>query len=214
MYFSEFNKKITYESHWGGILDVCGEGKVCKEDLTVSYARDEKWRKDFSTINLTKGITGVGAGFLEAFQNMGTLVIHYSVKSIEMTPALKSLLKKNKVVVRGWYDSFGERFARENELRFIHADILVGWAHDEEHYTNTRLEIRFDEKGKPYRFYDDICPGISAGNNGGGTYTRELDEDFYVGETLESFAEWLQRFSKDILKNDDLKYFFEKASKR
>ena len=213
MYFSNFNDKITYSNNWDGSLEVCGQGKVCQEDLLVRPAPGKKWMEEFTTIHLKKGITDVGAGFLEAFTAMHTLIIHYTVKSIALTPALQALFKRNRVVVRGWYDSYGERFARENGLKFIHADILVGWAHDEEHYTNTRLEIRFDDAGKPYRFYDDICPGISAGNNGGGTYTRELDEDFYVGETLESFAEWLKCFSHDILKNEDLRYYLETANK-
>ena len=90
----------------------------------------------------------------------------------------------------------------------------MGWARDEEHMTNTRLEIRFNEQGKPYRFYDDICPGWAASNMGGGTYERELDEDFYVGETLESFADWFERFRDDILKNKDLQYYLETANKR
>ena len=54
----------------------------------------------------------------------------------------------------------------------------------------------------------------AASNNGGGTYERELDEDFFVGETLESFAEWFTRFQNDILKNEDLKYYLETANKR
>jgi len=145
---------------------------------------------------------------------MEELRIHFTVKSIATTPALQTLLKKNKVVVRGWYDSFGERFAQENGLKFLHANIEVGWAHDEAHYTNTRMEIRFDETGKPYAFYDDICPGISAGNNGGGTYTQDIPEDFFVGQTLESFAESKPRFRDDILKNEDLKYFLRTANKR
>ena len=214
MYFSEFNKKITYDTVWGGTLHVCGKGKVCKEDLEVSPNPDKKWKDHSWFISLDDGITEVGGGFLEAFRRMTELAIHYSVKSIETTPELLTLLQKNKVVIRGWYDSFGERFAREHGLKFIHADIEVGWAHDEEHYTNTRMEIRFDDKGKPYAFYDDICPGISAGNNGGGTYTQDIPEDFYKGETLESFAEWKKRFRNDILKNKDLAYFLKTANKR
>ena len=214
MYFSNFNEKITYSNHWGGELDVCGEGRVCKEDLDVFPVLRKNWRNEHWCLRLEKGITEVGAGFLEAFKNLAVLVIHYSVQSIEMTPALETLLRKNKVVIRGWYDSYGERFALENGLAFLHSDIMVGWADDEAHYTHTRLEIRFNDDGKPYAFYDDYCPGISAGNNGGGTYTQEIAEDFFVGQTLESFAKFKPRFSADILQNEDLKYFFETAGKR
>ena len=216
MYFSKHNKGITYNTRWGGTLEVCGKGMVCKEDTSVeplSSSRQE-WAGRFSTIALTAGITEVGPGFLETFTSMSELEIHYSVRSIAETPELLALLKKRRVVVRGWYDSAGERFAVAHGLRFIHADLLVGWAHDEEHYTNTKLEIRFDSKGKPYRHYDDYCPGISAGNNGGGEYERELPEDFFKGETLASFASWLTRFSSDILKNKDLEYFLATANRR
>ena len=70
------------------------------------------------------------------------------------------------------------------------------------------------QTGKPYRYYDDVCTGWAASVTGGGTYTRELDEDFYVGETLESFAEWFERFRDPILKNKDLQYYFETANRR
>ena len=88
------------------------------------------------------------------------------------------------------------------------------WARHEPSQTNTRLDIRFDEKGKPYRFYNDFCPGWAASNNGGGTYERELAEDFFVGETLESMASWLERFRTSILKNEDLDYYLRTANKR
>jgi len=216
MIFSLYNKDITYTFTYGRPLKVCGKGKVCEGDLDVKYDRGmgRRWTDEYPYVEFEKGITEVGPGFLEGFRNLECVVIPYTLRSIAMTPALKTLLKKQKVLVRGWYDSYGERFAQENGLEFRHADILVGWARDEEHYTDTRLEIRFNKEGKPYRFYDDICPGWAASNSGGGTYERELDEDFFVGETLESFAEWFTRFQKDILKNEDLKYYLETANKR
>lgn len=58
------------------------------------------------------------------------------------------------------------------------------------------------------------APGWAASNNGGGTYERELDENFYKGETLETFAEWFTRFRNDILRNEDLAYYFMTAQKR
>lgn len=185
------------------------------EDLEVDYDGGQglHWIDGYRGVEFRKGITEVGPGFLESFPQLDYIVIHYSVESIAVTPALAAWLRERNVRIRGWFDSYGERFAREHGLRFRHADIVVGWARDEEHQTSTRLEIRFNEDGKPYRFYDDICPGWAASNNGGGTYERELDEDFYEGETLESFAEWFTRFRTDILKNEDLAYYFKTAGK-
>lgn len=216
MNFSLYNPKIEYSFTWGRPLKVLGEGKVCERDLDVKYdqGKGRRWTEEYVGVEFDKGITGVEAGFLEGFPNLKYLVIPYTLRSIAVTPKLKAMLQQRNVLIRGWYDSYGERFARENGLAFRHADIVVGWTRDEEHDTSTRLEIRFNEKGKPYRFYDDVCSGWAASNSGGGTYERELDEDFFVGETLESFAGWFERFRDAILKNDDLKYYLETANKR
>lgn len=216
MNFSKFNKDITYSFTYGHPLEVCGKGKVCEQDLDVQYdgGKGRRWADEYPRVEFEKGITGVGEGFLDGFRNLTDIIIPRTVKSIGVTPELKKLLQKNKVVVHGWYDSYGEKFAAENGLRFVHADFIVGWYRDEEHYMSTRLEIRFTDEGKAYRFYDDICPGISAGSNGGGTYERELDEDWFVGEDLESIAEWLTRFKESILKNEDLDYYLKTANKR
>lgn len=216
MNFSLFNEKIEYSTNWRYALKVLGEGKVCEGDLDVKYdqGKGRAWTDEYKGVEFTRGITEVGPGFLEGFPNLKYIVIHYTLQSIAVTRKLKALLKKNNVVVCGWFDSFGERFAKEHGLVFRHADILVGWYRDEEHDTSTRFEIRFDDEGKPYRYYDDSCTGWAASVSGGGTYTRELDEDFYVGETLESFAEWFTRFRDPILKNEDLKYYLETANRR
>lgn len=207
MSISKNNKNISFDHTWGGPLQVCGKGTVHAKDLEADH-------DGYRGVAFCKGITEVGPGVLEAFPQLDYIVIHYSVKAIAVSPELAATLRKRKVLVRGWYDSYGERFAREHGLEFRHADIVVGWAHDEEHDTRTRLEIRFNEQGKPYRFYDDICTGWAASNNGGGTYERELDENFYEGETLETFAEWFTRFRDDILRNEDLSYYFKTAQKR
>jgi hypothetical protein len=210
------NPQIEYSTNWRYALEVLGKGNVCEKDLDRQgdKAGDRAWTGEYTGVEFTKGITEVGPGFLEAFPALQYIIIHYNVQSIAVTPQLKALLKKNHVFIRGWYDSFGERFAKELGLEFRHADIFIGWYRDEEHDTGTRLEIRFDDKGKPYRYYDDVCTGWAASVSGGGTYTRELDEDFYVGETLESFAEWFERFREPILKNQDLKYYFATANRR
>ena len=210
------NNKIELSTNWHYALQVRGKGKVCEEDLDQKAGKggERAWTAEYLGVEFASGITEVGPGFLEAFPNLQSVEIHYTVQSIAVTPQLKAHLKKNRVLVRGWYDSFGERFARELGLEFRHADIFIGWYRDEEHDTGTRLEIRFDEQGKPYRFYDDVTTGWAASVSGGGTYTRELDEDFFVGETLESFAEWFVRFREPILKNEDLKYYFETANRR
>ena len=208
MYFSNFNKNITYSTVWGGELTVEGQGAVKKEDTNVSPGSLKDLQK-YHIIRLDNGITSVGPGFLETFGNMQGLIICRSVKSIAMTPALSALLQRNRVLVRGWKNTLADRFAADNGLPFLQADILIGWSGLDAHYTNTKLTLRFREKGNPFLEFDDYCPGISAGNNGGGTYTRELDKGALNGMTLQSFADRLPRFQEPILKNQDLNWFLK-----
>ncbi|MBR3302933.1 MAG: hypothetical protein IKI67_01960 [Bacteroidales bacterium] len=94
-------------------------------------------------------------------------------------------------------------------MKKIPKDIEIGWYHDEEHFTNTKLTLRFRSNGEAYLEYDDYCVGISAGNSIGGTYERPLPEGFPKGWTLEEFAESRPRYRDLILKNKRLKIFFQ-----
>lgn len=91
----------------------------------------------------------------------------------------------------------------------IPSKIEIGWFHAEEYHMNTKLTLCFRSNGEPYLEYEDFCPGISAGNSMGGTYERPLPEGFPKGWTLEEFAETYPRYTEAILKNEELKKFFE-----
>ena len=97
-------------------------------------------------------------------------------------------------------------------MKAIPSAIEIGWFHSEEFYMNTKLTLRFRSNGEPYLEYEDFCPGISAGNSMGGTYERELPEGFPKGWTLEMFADYRPRYRDAILRNEELKKFFEKYS--
>ena len=216
MSYSLHNKDISFFYTFGRPLKVCGEGKVCEEDLDVSYdaGKGRAWAEEYDGLEFEKGITEVGPGFLDAFRGLKYLVIPYTLKSIGVTPALKALLQERDVLVRGWYDSFGERFAQENGLRFRQADILVGAVPGREYHSGTSLEFRFDEEGTPYCFFDEGCQGWAASNSGGGTRKQALEEDFFVGQTVESLAECLPYFRNVILENEDVRYFLETFNRR
>jgi hypothetical protein len=87
--------------------------------------------------------------------------------------------------------------------------IEIGWYHDSEYHMNTLLTLRFRPDGEPYLFYEDFCPGISAGNSMGGSYERPLPKGFPKGWTLEQFAEYRPRYYDVILNNEKLKKYFE-----
>ena len=178
MSYSLHNKDISVSYTFGRPLKVCGKGKVCEEDLDVSYdaGKGRSWAEEYNGLEFEKGITEVGPGFLDAFRGLKYLVIPYTLKSIGVTPALKAMLQERDVLVRGWYDSFGERFARENGLRFRQADIWVGAVPGREYHSGTCLEFRFDEEGKPYCFFDEGSQGWAASNSGGGTRKQALEE--------------------------------------
>ncbi len=219
MYFSNFNKAITYQNHYGAhgeaLLDVCCEEKsasLCKEDTDV-FPTDPEWDK-FGMINITSGITEIKAGFLETFINMKTLFLYRSVTNIEITDELNRLFRKNKVKIKGWYDTYGEAMALQKHLSFSHDDIFIGWSRDEIHHASTKLIIRFTDNNKPYLFFDEYSPGSSAGSMLGGSWEKNLPEDFYIDMTLEKFASTLPNFREPILKNEDLAYYFETANKR
>lgn len=217
MYFSNHNKHITFSFTYGGPLEVetDAKGPVCKEDTDVSPSPDKNWTNKYYSIQLTKGITEAEPGFLEQFKKMNCLIIDRTVKKIAETEELKNLLKKNKVLIRGAYDTYAEQFAKNNGLKFLHSDIFLVVDTCEERYENTFMTLRFFPNGKADIHYNVFCPGISAGNNGGGEYARELPEDFYVGYTIETFADrFPERLRDALLKNEELKLFLQSANKR
>lgn len=192
----------------GGILTVEGTGKVCQEDTDVEYLMrsKEEWIQEYTRLCIAAGITEIGPGFLETFAFMEELTIHYSVKTIAMTPELKSLLTSRKVVIFGWRDSAGERLAQELGLKFVQAEIFVGWFRSS--YSSTKLIIKFDREC-PYLYFDEYSQGSSAGSCGGGSWEEELAKDFPVGVTLESFAMKHIQWDDEIMSNKDLKYYLE-----
>lgn len=207
-----YNSTIEYFRDYGQPMEIEGTGVIGKADMM----RYKELHRDLtlSRICFCNGITEIQAGYIEEFKNLKTLCIGYTVKDIEITDELLGLLVGNGVNIKGWYDSFGERFAKRYSLKFSHADIYIGWYCNDDYDMRSKLTIRFDDNGKPYREYDEYTSGISAGSNGGGVYTRELDEDFYVGMTLNDMAEFLPRYREPILKNKELEYYLRTANLR
>ncbi|MBO4326685.1 MAG: hypothetical protein J5950_05395 [Clostridia bacterium] len=215
MYFSEHNKKVVYINHYSGLLEVEGEGRLCKEDTVVFPGSDKDWKKDYNTLSITEGITGIGEGFLEAFPRISCLILSHTVTSIESSEALDKQLKKKKVLIRGEYYSFAEEFAKEKGLKFLHCDIPLGVYTIEQAHETDHLTLRFFTRGVPDIHFNCFTPGSSAGSYGGGEYTKDLPRDFYVDCTVEDIAESLsERVRDQILENDMLKRFLENANRR
>lgn len=213
MYYSNHNHDVTYFFTYGKPIKVSGKGAVCKEDTNTG--KPEGWTREYSRLHLESGITQVKQGFLEAFSDLKELILDRSVENIEMTDELRTMLKKNKVTIRGAYDTYAEEFAEENNLLFIHSDIHIGIRRDEEHYQTRCVTLHFADCGRMELLYEDFCQGISAGNTMGGEFTRKMPDEFCRGCTIKEFAEMMPEVYFDqIMKNEELKAFLDSYAKR
>ena len=215
MYFSRQNEKTVYINHYSGLLEVKGEGVLCREDTVVSPKPTESLAEKYDTLSITEGITEVGEGFLDAFPNIGCLILARTVGSVASSPELDKRLRKNKVLIRGEYETFAERFAEEKGLRFLHCDIHLADDDIETAHEHDVITLRFHTKGAPDIHFNCFTPGSSAGSYGGGEYANELPKDFYVGCTVEQFADnFPERLHEQLTENEMLRRFLEAANRR
>ena len=215
MYFSKHNENTVYINHYSGLLEVEGEGLLIKEDAEVRPTTERNWQKEYDTLSVKEGITGLGEGYLEAFPDIDCLILARTVESVATTPELDKRLRKNKVLIRGEYNTFAEKFAEEKGLGFLHCDIHLADDDIGDHYEHDIITLRFHTKGAPDIHYNCFTPGSSAGSYGGGEYANPLPLDFYVGCTVEKFADnFNERVRGQILSNDMLRRFLDAANSR
>ena len=215
MYFSKHNKNTVYINHYSGLLEVEGEGVLCRDDTEVSPTPTENLAKEYDTLSITEGITCLGEGFLDAFPDIDCLILARTVESVATTPELDRRLRKNKVLIRGEYNTFAEKFAEEKGLGFLHCDIHLADDDIGEHYEHDIITLRFHDNGSSDIHYNCFTPGSSAGSWGGGEYANPLPCDFYVGCTVEKFADnFNERVRGQILSNDMLRRFLDAANSR
>ena len=144
MYFSKHNENITYINHYSGLLEVKGEGVLCREDTELWHESGKNWAKEYNTLNVTEGITGLGEGYIEFFSHIDCLILSRTVEFIAASPELLKRWRKSKVLICGEYNTFAERFAGENGLGFLHSDIHLAdddieIAHEHDIITHTIL---------------------------------------------------------------------------
>lgn len=125
MYFSKHNEKIVYINHYNGLLEVEGEGLLLKEDAEVWPSERPGWQKKYDTLSITEGITGLAEGYLDAFSHIGCLILARTVESIAATKELENRLRKNKVLIRGEYDTFAKGLLRKRGFPSCTATFLL-----------------------------------------------------------------------------------------
>ena len=215
MYFSKRDKSITYINHYSGLLEVEGKGLLLREDAEVWPAEAKNWQKKYNTLSVGEGITGLGEGYLDSFSNIGCLILSRTVESVATAPELDNKLRRSKVLIRGEYNTFAEKFAQEKGLEFLHCDIPLAEDDIEIAHEHDIITLRFHENGSSDIHYNCFTPGISAGSYGGGEYANELPKDFYVGCTMEQFANnFPERLRKQLMANEMLRRFLEAANSR
>lgn len=214
MYYSKNHEGLVLIDRGIKELEFSGKGGIHMEDTEI-WNPVENWKEVFTSVTVCEDITEIYAGVLEQFPNMKKLNLTKSLRCIEMTDALKTLLHTNDVIVHAAYGSYGDTFAQENGLRFLPENIELGWHRDEAHDESTKLVLRFYEDGTMDLLIDIFTTGISAGSSGGASLERPMPEEYYPGCTLEEFVDMFPaRYHEQIMNNREVKVFLERASER
>ena len=226
MYFSNLHENVEFDTWYPGPYTLYGDVitvgapysykrrvSVCAGDLDVSPGKLVPGA--YKTLVIEKSVCAVEKGFIEAFIHLKDLIVEADLKRIPVTPELENLLRRNKVIVRGTFNSAAEKLADSLGLTFIHKNITVARHYFEAHCENSVLTLSFQEGEDPFIWEDITSPGISAGNNGGGTLRRDLPKDFYKGGSIEEFSEHFGScYTKKILANEELIAFLKEADRR
>ena len=214
MYYSKNHGELVFIDRGMGELEFSGNGGIRMEDTEI-WNPVENWKEVFTSVTVCEDITEIYAGVLEQFPNIKKLNLPKSLRCIEMTDALKTLLHTNDVIVHAAYGSCGDFFAQENGLRFLPENIELGWHRDEAHDESTKLVLRFYEDGTMDLLIDIFTSGISAGSSGGASLERPMPEEYHPGCTLEEFADLFPvRYHEQIMRNPELKVFLEREAER
>ncbi len=192
-----------------------GEGILLKSQILEKLDENERSKKDIC-FQLKEGITEVEEGVFPLLSGLREIEMDKSVKKISVSEEDVSFLKRNGVVIRSVFDSCGEKFAREHQLRFIHADILL--ARDGNYSEPGGIDVLtllFRRSGTVEIEQSNYCQGSSAGNNGGGDIYLALKKDFYRTMTQEDIAGMVWgNCCEKVRKNADLARFLKKAQKK
>ena len=213
MYYSKNHGELVFIDRGMGELEFSGKGGIRREDTEI-WNPVENWKEVFTTVTVYDDITEIYAGVLEQFPNMKKLNLPKPLRCIEMTDALETLLHANNVLVHAAFSSYGDTFAQEHGLRFLPANIELGWYRDEEHDESTKLILRFHEDGTTDILIDIFTGGISSGSNGGASLERPMPEEYRLGCTIEEFADLFPaRYHKQIMCNPEVAVFLKRQAK-
>ena len=214
MYYSKNHEGLVFIDRGVGELEFSGKGIIRPEDTEI-WNPVENWQEPFTAVTVQDAITEIHAGVLDRFSGMKKLCLPKSLRYIEMTDALKTLLHANDVLVCAAYGTYGDVFAQEYGLRFLPENIELGWYRDEAHDESTKLVLRFYEDGTMDLLIDIYTTGISAGSNGGASLDLPMPEKYYPGCTHEEFAGMFPaQYYEQIMNHREVKIFLQREGER
>lgn len=197
-------------------LSAEGGGILCVSDM-------DSWKNDTSlsdpmgvTFEIGEGITEVEKGFFDVIPAIMRIIFPASLKKLHMSDSTAELFRRNGVIICGAFDTYAESFAKEYGLRFIHSDILLTrtGSYNEPGGADV-VTLRFMADGRVLLRQENFCPGISAGNNGGGEVTDELKANFYKTMSQEDIADMCRgRCCSKVRNNKQLAKFLKKARQK
>ncbi len=181
-----------------------------RDPIDVSYVIE-----DTKACELAYWFTAVAPGYLEQLPTLKELVLPDTVVSVGMTPALEKLLKGNRTLIRGAFDSYAETIAGQYRLPFRPADFEIARHEMERVREITILTLAFRRDGTCYIREDINSPGSSASHSFGWTFVHELPRAFYRVKTAEKVAgEFSEVMEKEILEDGRLSDFIVRAKEK
>ena len=196
-------------------FDASGGKLLQKKDMDFWMNQPERTDPSGVSFELGEDVEEVEQGFFELVPTIWELWMLNPECRLYLSDAEKALFQKNKVIIRGAFDTTAEAFAKENCLRFLHTDTVIAREGDYFEGGIDILTLRFYQDGSAYINQDEKCPGISAGNTGGGEVNVSLPVDFYQTMTAKEVAAqcWGNCYS-DILERGVLETLMKKAAKK
>ena len=194
-------EEVRLERHMKEFIEQNGREPV---DISIEIS-------DPSACGLNYFYTGVDTGFLESLTALKELILPDTIKSIDVTPELESLLKNNDVLIRSNFDSFAESFAAEYGLHFRPSDFTYARRYFEPASESTVTALIFNRDGSMQVENCVSSPGSSAGNTFGGNFYNDLPHDMFSTMTTEEITEKLcESVGRSAKISDKLEEFIQK----
>ena len=166
------------------------DGSVLKKSDMSFWLDDPKLKDPCGlSLELEKEVTEVEDDVFELMPTLNELWIDNPEFVFLPSEKTLELFRKNRLTVRGLFDTSAEKLAIKYGLRFLHADIMIGRSGNYFEYGVNTAELRFYPDGSACIFQDCQCQGSSAGSSGGGSNRFDLPRDFYLTMSAQQIAD-------------------------